>query len=95
LSVTLPNNPAEVLNVTVPPLVTKLLLFASLACTVTVEVLVPLAVIEAGLALIVVLAALKGAEAKTTEAGLPIAPPAMVPVMLPVPTVAGEVNVAV
>jgi hypothetical protein len=72
-----------------------LLLFASLACTVTVDVLVPLAVIEGGLALIVVLAALNGAAVKTTEAGLPIVPPAMVPVMLAVPTVAGEVKVAV
>jgi hypothetical protein len=95
LSVTLLSDPAELLNATVPALDVRLLLWASLACTLTVEVLVPLAVIEAGLALIVVLAALKGAEAKTTEAGLPIAPPAMVPVMLPVPTVAGEVNVAV
>jgi hypothetical protein len=66
-----------------------------MACTVTVDVLVPLAVIEGGLALIVVLAALTGPGAKVTEVECPIAVPAIVPVMFAVPAVVEEVKVAV
>jgi hypothetical protein len=64
LSVTLPSDPAVVLNVTVPLLEVMVPLVASRACTVIVEVLVPLAVIKPGLALIVVLAGLNGAPRK-------------------------------
>jgi len=95
LSVTLLSDPAEVLSVTVPALEARLLLLASPACTVRVEVLDPLAVIEAGLALIVVLAALTGPGEKATEVECPMAVPAMVPVMFAVPAVVEEVNVAV
>jgi hypothetical protein len=59
-----------------------------------VEVFVPLATIEGGLAVIVVLAALTSAV-KATEVGFPMVAPAMVPVMLAVPTVVEEVNIAV
>jgi hypothetical protein len=66
----------------------------SLACTVIVEVLIPSAVMEAGLALIVVLAALN-TPLNVTEAGWPMSVAAMVPVMLAVPGMAAEVNIAV
>jgi hypothetical protein len=59
-----------------------------------VEVLIPSAVIVVGLALIVEFAGLS-APVKITEVGSPIVAPAMVPVMLAVPVVVGEVNIAV
>jgi hypothetical protein len=93
--VTLPSDPAVVFNVTTPPLDVRRLLYASLACTVIVEVLVPLAGIEAGLGLIEVLAALTGPATKFTGVGFPMTAPAMVPVMLAVPAVVEEVNIAV
>jgi hypothetical protein len=83
-----------VLNVTVPLLTVILTPLASLACTFIVEVLIPSAVIAAGLALIVVFAGFS-APVKITEVGWPIVAPAMVPVMLTVPTVVEEVNIAV
>jgi hypothetical protein len=87
------NDPSELLSV-IAALVTVLLLFASFSCTVSVEVFVPLAMIEVGLAVIVVLAALTGAV-KATEVGFPMPAPAMVPMMLAVPAVVEEVNIAV
>ena len=57
MSVTVPILPAVVLKVTVPPLALNLLPLASFACTVRVEVLVPLARMEPGLALIAEFAA--------------------------------------
>jgi hypothetical protein len=65
LSVTALSAPEVVDNVTVPPLATKLLLAASFACTVIVEVEAPSAVIEAGLGVIVVFPALTGPTATT------------------------------
>jgi hypothetical protein len=59
-----------------------------------VEALVPLATIEDGLAVIVVLAALISAV-NATEVSFPMATPAMVPVMLAVPAVVEEINIAV
>jgi hypothetical protein len=53
-----------------------------------------LATIEGGLAVMVVLAALISAV-NNTEIGFPMATPAMVPVMLAVPAVVEEVNIAV
>ena len=53
LSVTLDGVPRVVASATVPPLAMRLLPSASLSWTVTIEVLVPFATIEAGLALIV------------------------------------------
>src|SRR5438105_2336504 len=53
LSVTLESVPRVVASATVPPLAMRLLSSASSSWTVTVEVLVPFATIEAGLALIV------------------------------------------
>jgi hypothetical protein len=94
LSVTLLSNPADVFNVTVPLLMVILMPLASLACTVTLEVLVPSAGIKAGLALIVVFAGLN-APVKITEVDSPIVVPAMVPVMIAVPVVVEEVNIAV
>ena len=94
MSVTLPSDPAVALNVTVPLLTVILTSLASLACTVTLEVLVPSAGIAAGLALIVVFAGLN-APVKITEVGCPIVVPAMVPVMFAVPVVVEEVNIAV
>jgi hypothetical protein len=88
------SDPAVVLNVTVPLLTVILTPFASLACTVTLEVLVPSAAIAAGLALIVVLAALNG-PVKITEVGYPIAVTAIVPVIIAVPVVVEEVKIAV
>jgi hypothetical protein len=75
-------------------MVNVLLPFASSPCTVIVEVFVPLATIEVGLAVMVVLAALISAV-NATEVGCPMATPAMVPVMLAVPAVVEEVNIAV
>jgi hypothetical protein len=84
-----------VFSITPPPLEVRMLLYASLACTVSVEVLVPLAGMEAGLGLIEVLTALAGPATKFTEPGFPMTPPAMVPVILAVPAVVEEVNIAV
>jgi hypothetical protein len=92
LLVTLLNDPAVVLSVTVP-MVNVLLPFASSPCTVMVEVFAPLATIEGGLAVMVVLAALISAV-NDTETGFPMSTPAMVPVMA-VPAVVEAVNIAV
>ena len=53
LSFTVPNVPNVLLKTTVPPELVRLFPFPSFNCTVIVEVLVPLAVIELGEALIV------------------------------------------
>jgi hypothetical protein len=95
LSVTLPTDPDVVLSITVPPLEVRLLLFASLACTVSVKVLTPSAAIVAGLALMTVFAALTGPGTKATQVGTPIATPLMVPVIYAEPTVVEEVKIAV
>ena len=57
MSVTVPILPAVVLKVTVPPLALKLFVLASFACTVRVAVLVPLGMMEPGLAVITVFVA--------------------------------------
>jgi len=67
LSVTALNEPTPpLLRTTTPPEAARLFPLASFACTVIVEVALPLAVIDVGLALIVVVAADAVADAETT-----------------------------
>ena len=96
LSVTEPREPKVVPNTTVPPELVRLLPLLSLACTVMVEVLLPLAVILVGEALITVCATLTAPGINVTVAlPPPMATPPMVPDTVAVPVVVLLVNVAV
>jgi hypothetical protein len=95
LSVTPDKLPRVVESVTVAPPRVRLLPLASFACTVMVVVLVPLAVIVPDAAVMVVVAALAGPGINVTVSLSAIAEALSVPVMVPLPTEVGDVNVAV
>jgi hypothetical protein len=92
-SVTVPTMPRVLLRVTVSPPVVRELLFMSFAWTVSAEIDVPLGTSVVGFATIVVVAALAGPGVNVTVGETEVigAPP-MVPVMVAVPTVVGEVK---
>ena len=94
LSVTEPKLPRSVASVTVSPPLVRLLLLPSFSCTVTVEVDAPSATIEAGTAVISDVVA-SGGTVNTTVALSVIPTEFTVPVMVAVPAVTDEVNVAV
>ena len=79
---------------TVPPLVDKLLPFASFNCTVIVDVFDPFAVIDVGDAVIVDCATLAAPTVKLTEPVEVIALPLSVPEIVALPTVVGDVSTA-
>ena len=83
-----------VLSVTVPPLDDRLLPFASLSCTVIVDVLDPFAVIDVGDAVIVDCATLAAPTVKFTTAVAVIALPLSVPEIVALPTIVGDVSTA-
>ena len=95
LSVTLPNTPEVVASVMVAPPVVKLFPLTSFSCTVMVEILVPLAVIDEGEALISEVVVLAAPGVKVTVSLSVIEAPLILPVMVAVPAVVDEVNVAV
>jgi hypothetical protein len=95
LSVTALNVPRVADRVTAPPLEVRLLPLASFACTVIVEVAVPFAVTDVGLAVIVVVAADTGPATNCTSSASVIGAPAIVPVMTAVPADVLEVSVDV
>jgi hypothetical protein len=96
LSVTALSVPPPVFeSTTVAPPEISLLLFASFAWTVTVEVEEPFAVTDAGEAEIVVFEADTAPGVSDTDVGTPIAEPAIVPVIDAEPDVVPLVNVAV
>ena len=95
MSVTAPNDPAVVLNATVPPEAVRLLLPASFNWTVIVEVVAPSAVMEAGAAMIVLVAVEAAPTVKSTVALSVMAARSSVPVMVAVPAVVLDVSVAV
>ena len=86
--------PAVVARATAAPPLVRLFPPASLSCTVMVEVLVPFAVIEVGLALMVEVAGEAAAAVKVTVALLAMAAPFSVPLIVAGPGVAEEVSVA-
>ncbi len=71
------------------------MLLASFSCTVTVEVAAPSATIEVGAAVISDVAAAAAPAVNVTVSVSVIAAAFTVPVIVAVPTVAAEVNVAV
>ena len=89
------SDPSDVLSATVPPLLVRLLPFASLSCTVIVVVLVPLAVMEEAAAVIVEVTVEAGPGTKFTVSLSVIGLPFSVPVMVAVPVVVEDVSVAV
>jgi hypothetical protein len=96
LFVTTPIVPNVVARVTTPPLAVRLFPLASLACTVMVDWVSPLATRVVGLATMVVVAALTTPGVRVTVGEVVvIALPPTVPVMVAVPVVVGEVRVAV
>jgi hypothetical protein len=95
LSVTVESVPSVLLSVTVAPPLVRLFPFASLSCTVIIEVLVPLAVIEDGDAAIKDVAALAAPGTNVTISLSVIGAEATVPVIIDVPAVVGAVSVAV
>ena len=84
-----------VANTTASPPAPRLLPLASLACTVMVEVAWPSAVMEAGLAEMVVVAAAVAPGLSATWALSVMAAPSSVPVMVAVPAKIPAVKVAV
>ncbi len=86
-SVTEERLPRLVLRTTVAPPEVRLLSLTSLEWTVIVEVVAPLARIEAGLAVRTVWPASAEPGVKVTVAGVPIATPLSVPVTCATPTV--------
>ena len=95
LSVTVESVPRVVASATVPPLAVRLLPSASLSWTVTVEVLAPFATIEAGLALIVVVAVDAPPEVNTTLAVFVRGAAFSLAEIVAEPVVAEDVSVAV
>ena len=95
MSVTAESVPNVVDNVTVAPPAVRLFPFASLPCTVITVVLVPFAVIEDDAAVMVDVAALIGPATNVTTSLSEIEEPPNVPVIVAVPEVVDDVNVAV
>jgi len=95
LSVMLPIEPADVVSVIVAPPIVRLFPLMSFTCTVMIEVLVPLATIEEGDAVICVVAVLAAPGVKDTISLSVIADPFICPVMVAVPAVVDDVSVAV
>ncbi len=98
LSVTAESVPPVVARATVSPPAIRLVPEASLSRTVIVEVELPSAWIEVGLAVIVEVAPEAGpggAAPKVTVAVPPIGVPFRVPLTVPLPGLVGEVRVAV
>jgi hypothetical protein len=87
--------PRSVARATVSPPLVKLLLLASFTCTVIVEVVMPSATIEVGAAVISEVVASAAPGVNVTVAVSVIATAFSVPVIVAVPTVVAEVNVAV
>ena len=95
LSVILPMEPDVVVNVTVAPPVVRLFPFASLSCTVMVDVVMPSAVMEEGEAVINEVVVLAAPGAKITISLSAIDVPLIFPVIVAVPAIVDEVSVAV
>ena len=95
MSVTEPRPPAVVANVTASPPLVRLLLFASLSCTVIVDVLLPSAVMLVGDAVIVEVDAAAAPAVSVTVASSVIAAAFTVPVTVAEPVDVGDVRVAV
>ena len=95
LSVTEPTLPRSVARATVSPPLIRLLLFESFSCTVIVEVSTPSATIEVGAAVISDVVASAASGVNVTVSVSVIAAAFTVPVIVAVPTVVAEVNVAV
>ncbi len=94
MSVTGPSEPRVVDSATVSPPLFRLTPLASLSCTVIADVLVPLATMDVGLAVIVEVAAEGCLAWKVTVALSVIGWLFTVPVMVAVPAVAEDVSVA-
>jgi hypothetical protein len=94
LSVTEESVPNVVLSVTVAPPEVKLFPLASFNWTVMVDVLVPLAVIDEGEAVMVDVVALAVPATNATVSLSVMVTPLTVPVRVDVPAVVEEVNVA-
>ena len=86
--------PAVVASTTVSPPEVRALPLASIAWTVTVEVVTPSAVIDSGAAVSVVLAADAGPGVNVTVALSTTVSPSMVPVTVALPAVVSDVSVA-
>jgi len=90
-----PSVPAVAESTTSPPLEIRLFSFGSFNCTVTVDVVTPLAVIDADEAVIVDRTVLAGPGVSATAASSLNVPPSSVPETVAVPTVVGDVKTAV
>ena len=95
MSVTEPTLPSVVATTTVAPPVVRLLLLASLSWTVMVEVVAPSAVIDVGDAVINDVPVTAAPGVNVTVALSVIDDAFRVPVIVAVPVVVAEVNVAV
>ena len=95
LSVMLPIEPAVVASVIIAPPIVRLFPLMSFTWMVMIEVLVPLATIEEGDAVICVVAVLAAPGVKDTISLSVIADPFICPVMVAVPAVVDDVSVAV
>ncbi len=95
MSMTEPKLPRSVASATVSPPLIRLLLKASLSCTVIVEVVTPSATIDVGAAVIRDVVASTAPGINVTVAVSVIAAAFTVPVIVAVPVVVAEVSVAV
>jgi len=95
LSVILPMEPDVVANVMVAPPFVRLFPFASLSCTVMVDVVTPSAAMEEGEAVINEVVALATPGVKITISLSVIDDPLIFPVTVTVPVTVDEVSVAV